>query len=496
MCVTHVCRAWRETALAAATLWCYIRLNSLTTLDRVSIWLERSQQTPLDVFFDYHFKYHRSDQTRELTGAILRQMYRIRELEMYVADEDVFKDIGTLDYPLERLSVQPTSSGEGQMQLTLLPDIDTTFPHLTVLSLKYFDLDLDSIRLPTGLTDLTLWEDSSLSTAESSVEEMLKLLANLPLLEALRCGEWYLSEDTPSTPLPVVHLPRLRTLFLAQNLRPTIDLIAQLSVPEGLHFDISIRVTRESIPHAANPTIIAPFAEWVKRVKQPWCTASFKLELEGFPDEDVPDDSDGDLIAGTFALRLGMDIPSVVSLDTAKSSQIVLELASESRTFWQDDFSDVFFSAFDYFNVNTMVIYTGDMDQTLPRTFSKLHDVETLWLLASGWRGSGTGTGYEETLDQPENAAPGHETSLIFPGLKTLCLDGYDDSLGFGEIIEIQDVLRRRAHAGSRLEKVVLGQNFIRPGRAILPWHFSDMPDGIAIVQATREELDEVRSDE
>ncbi|KAI0825883.1 hypothetical protein BC629DRAFT_1451320 [Irpex lacteus] len=492
LCIIYVCRAWREIAFGVGTLWSHIRLHCSTPVNIVSTWLKLSQRAPLTILFDQSsFAWGWSEGAPRLIKVALRHLYRIRELEIYVPDEGPFKAIRKSAYPtLEKLSVGVVKGGEAEF--TPLPVLDVTFPNLKLLSLQNLDLDLGSGRFPAGLTALTLWRTfDSRATTTASVTEVLKLLATLPLLEAFRCDGGILSNDTSSNLLPFVHLPRLHTIYLVEDIRPTIDLVTHLSVPRGLQLDITLQITREFRRHAANPTVTAPFIEWVKRVQRPWRTVSFSLESQDWDPDDFSTDPSR-CPDSTFALRVDTDFPAALDREATRPSQIAVNLAPKSRHFWHDGFADAFFSGFDYSHVDTMAINMSEIFHSLPRTFRNLSNVKTLWLKHVDY-----GDGHNSYCATPSRIGPdfmilfdqnfssGHENSLLFPRLKTLCFDGCADDVG--DITGIQHVLSKRADEGSRLEKIVFIRKEIyarekKRSKTPVPTIPLYMPDDVAVV--------------
>ncbi|KAI0088146.1 hypothetical protein BDY19DRAFT_907107 [Irpex rosettiformis] len=478
--ITHVCRAWRETALSAAALWSYIRLTPSTALDRVAAWLERSQRTPLTVISLFSLNVRRNPQENDINELIMRQLDRIRELEMYLPDATAIQSVDAMsNYPqLRSFACYLMLDAPHDTEFPLLPYFDTMFPNLTSLAVRNFRINIGAGQFPANLTSLILFEGNPATYATAG--QVLDILRRLPLLEEFTIGKGKLLDEgvlsLASVSLSTVNLPHLRHLSIAEHIRPFIHLITHLAVPKGLHFHMNIQVTPDSMPIIASTAATSVIANWIKQVNLPWHTACF--QLEAFSDED--DEGSGASDSLMFTASSVGDATALFGSHRQDLSSLTLEEAEPAMDgFWDDGYMDMLFHAFDYSSVKTLVVNADEGRPNISMTFSKFEQVETLYVVGNSMSCATDCLGF---FDQRHT-----QEKLVFPRLKTLYLcDLYFEDYGSGESDQfyIREMLVDRARKGARLERLVIGEC-----REVELEDFSELGNSIAVAWATEEEL-------
>lgn len=283
--VTHTCYAWRDIALSSATLWNRIRITNSTSTSRVVTWLERSQQVPLTIIaLPLSIPQQDTPHRRQaIYRSIFQHFSRIQELEILLPEEQLY----ALDWPeapadqLKELSIFESGVSLDQEPSPTdwhVPSRITEFSQLTSLSTRSVSLRLNAWRFPTSLIHLNLWDSASLTP--TTLDRMLNILSELPLLESLGIGRALLGTDTfPVSADKTVALPYLRQLSISEHLLLCSELIAHLTVPQGTKHRFNIILTEHSITthlSAAASSIMA----WSRRVMEPAHHVSFRFESE------------------------------------------------------------------------------------------------------------------------------------------------------------------------------------------------------------------------
>ncbi|OCH89389.1 hypothetical protein OBBRIDRAFT_794342 [Obba rivulosa] len=239
--VTHVCRHWRNTALASPILWSSARVSGHLPGDVpfVRLCLQRAQNTPVDVLIEV------KGTAAVISGIMVlvrEHAGHIRRLKLQV--EPVTEQLFQLDFSLpalEALELYATRD-EGDIRVYPMQHFTPTpshFPCLRQLALEnvYVPWEWDpSILTPlTSLQLLNYWYGPGDGPSKSQLLGMLSTLSNLKTLTLVDSGWLLEGEDdvlvVPSQPSPIIHLPALRHLTLSHLPVYVMALITHLAAP-------------------------------------------------------------------------------------------------------------------------------------------------------------------------------------------------------------------------------------------------------------------------
>ncbi|CAL1698645.1 unnamed protein product [Somion occarium] len=213
--VTHVCRYWRDLALACPQLWTLIFARD--RLECISAVLERSGDMPLDV--------HHSDSDKSCLHATLEALHRIRTLIVHLTDNQYTEFMHILPRPaplLRRLSINTymiqTDPPRAEHVLSFLNDV----PALQDLSTNLYFNEFRHL-LPPSLTRLEI------PIAPGFMSQVLECLFSLPLLNdlLLRMGDSF-DATYNGRPVSLSHLRRLEISGSSVNL---VHILSHLEFP-------------------------------------------------------------------------------------------------------------------------------------------------------------------------------------------------------------------------------------------------------------------------
>ncbi|EJD46789.1 hypothetical protein AURDEDRAFT_164242 [Auricularia subglabra TFB-10046 SS5] len=227
---SHVCRAWRSTALSCPSLWSTVDFepSRFTDPEAVDLILERSGQTLLDLCFVW------ANDNEELLGPILKHhMHRIRHLTWTAGPSEFFLQPAPM---LESLTCD---------QLSPIPEnlFGGCRGRLRTMAVYSLLLPEQCLALST-LTSLS----ADIAGDEEDAQSLARLFSLCPLLEHLELGEMteahypVLSAGSPTC---------LRALILRSESNDRCDLTryVRLWAPANPHLSkISLSVDRECIP--------------------------------------------------------------------------------------------------------------------------------------------------------------------------------------------------------------------------------------------------------
>ncbi|KAF5336984.1 hypothetical protein D9611_003117 [Ephemerocybe angulata] len=238
--VSHVCKRWRDTAIADPILWSDIgAIHPRFT----PIMLARSKSAPLVVKLkvDEDLRI-----TNKLLGEILERSERLRSLDIFARESEIDFQSVLSKCPgrapiLERLILHAGGWGGG---------LPASFLQGGAPSLRY--LKVVGCTLPwkamekwmTGLTVLNLHNEghafNNRVPSTANLQQVLRHLPNLKVLELLHFlprSPW--PEVIPSGP-PVVSLPRLLSLKLYDSTAAIRDFFYTAAVPPNAVIDITL----------------------------------------------------------------------------------------------------------------------------------------------------------------------------------------------------------------------------------------------------------------
>ncbi|KAF5333542.1 hypothetical protein D9611_002725 [Ephemerocybe angulata] len=236
--VTHVCRHWREVALACIPLWTNLSTGFLKSTNIAEVLFQRSRAAPIEL---NNFTW--DPEHPDLLQRIVSQPSRLRSLCL-----ESYKD-GYVNRPtrfkFKSLFANYTDAAPILERLILkayardfVPQgfLSGGAPSLTHLTLFDTKLAWGDLPLAAGLTHLHLEDgDNGRFLQRPTFQEFTDALKQLPSLQYLILMG-YLPLDTPhslprSPPSPPVHLPLLQVLKLADFSDKIADVLGVVRVP-------------------------------------------------------------------------------------------------------------------------------------------------------------------------------------------------------------------------------------------------------------------------
>jgi hypothetical protein len=234
ICVTHVCRRWRETALNFPRFWSHINFSMLApaALDEI---LARAKMAPLHV----EFTTWKQGQVDAFQSKLDAHISHTRHLNIYGPLQRVLEKLVSSAPTLESLSLSH-KCGLSMQAIIPVNLFNYTTPSLTSLELKDCDISWKS-PLFKGLQTLEIRRSSA--EAGPKLEDWLDALNEMPQLETLILQ--YASPSAPvaasliSEPSRTVTLPSLITFHISVSAKDCALALAHLVMPAvtSLHVD-------------------------------------------------------------------------------------------------------------------------------------------------------------------------------------------------------------------------------------------------------------------
>ncbi|KZW04234.1 hypothetical protein EXIGLDRAFT_20667 [Exidia glandulosa HHB12029] len=222
---SHVCRAWRETALSSSQLWTCLRLSRrcLPQHDLAEL-LSRSRTASIDVelLVPRVSRIANWDDCTTVVSAISTHLHRMRSLRL-VCDEDTDWSalVTALAEPAPKLETISILSARGATGVLSSRFLGGTAPLLRTVELGHVRLPEGPATIP-GLSTVTRMSYTQDIMSTSDLEH---LLAVLPSVEVLRLSTALQSRRRTPLFYPLKHAPRLRSLGLALTSFDTEDLV-------------------------------------------------------------------------------------------------------------------------------------------------------------------------------------------------------------------------------------------------------------------------------
>ncbi|KAK7690147.1 hypothetical protein QCA50_006796 [Cerrena zonata] len=226
--ISHVCRLWRDIAYDCPPIWQYLFLDDRSTRKlsqfQIDFWLSRSRSLPLDV----HFHISDYDKLLPLIIPLFRTMYRWRRCVFSGKVQDTIEFSGYLRQGvrahLQELQIvllneseitSPDSEGRSYPpSIRRVPCTTHPFSHHLIFRCSVLKLPSSSTLTTFQVTKVVLSE----GTAEGIIDttQMLEFLSFCPQVEYF---QYYGAPRDPAyphpdVPPPMVHLPKLQTLFI------------------------------------------------------------------------------------------------------------------------------------------------------------------------------------------------------------------------------------------------------------------------------------------
>jgi hypothetical protein len=249
--ISHVCRAWRDSALQCPLLWTDILFRPP---EWTPIMLERSRTAPLRVRIIVEHQNLADDAFVSSVRLALSHIHHIRYLCIVLLDR--FRDLGDL--------LSPLLTGSPDILKELILSSHSTFPnyiypsmenapHLRHLKLDSCHINWQRVSSVGNLTSLILHDIPIAS--RPSVEDILSVLQTMTKLEKLSLIQ-AISELPPSIrtlppdDIPPIRLQHLFDLYLTGFVLDCANLMRHLVMPRCKHLTVNA-VTRWHIPEVA-----------------------------------------------------------------------------------------------------------------------------------------------------------------------------------------------------------------------------------------------------
>ncbi|KAJ8514995.1 hypothetical protein ONZ45_g7528 [Pleurotus djamor] len=231
LCVTAVCRHWRQVALDTPLLWSFIDFRSdETSLDCATQFLERSKSAPLSLVASFSPTSNTIDRLKNLLTDTMATR-DIRELAVHPCGTKG-KTLGTF------MECRPATFPPYLLSLTLegtSADTNTSTNYLWNELPALQSLNLLHMPLPAVIPYLPKLRSLKITNANFTPLRALQILQEIPLLEAVHLDQLIQPSWTGS--VPHVHLPQLRTLDLKG------DSFENSRILKYLHFEATTSVS-------------------------------------------------------------------------------------------------------------------------------------------------------------------------------------------------------------------------------------------------------------
>ena len=234
ICVSHVSRQWRETALNYPRLWSHINLSKRAPAAIAEI-LSRAKMAPLNLEVDLtRWKRERIDAFERQLDAHMSHTRHLRISGPLPPFEQLVSSAPTL----ESLSLSH-KSGSSDQAVIPINLFNCTAPSLTSLELVYCNISWKSPLL-TGLQTLKIFCLSE--EARPKLEDWLDALSEMPKLATLSLH--FASPVAPlasliSESLRTITLPSLTKFYIAASAKDCALALAHLMMPALISLDVA-----------------------------------------------------------------------------------------------------------------------------------------------------------------------------------------------------------------------------------------------------------------
>ncbi|KAI9056900.1 hypothetical protein FKP32DRAFT_1598784 [Trametes sanguinea] len=270
--ITHICQHWREVAFNAAKLWSVFYINKV---EMTKAFLERSRLHPLTLYLS-----EPRDPVGRIAKLVAPHVERLRVLRVCSSEDRTI--VRLLDRfiseapQLEELAIEKDFRHR-VITIHRLP-IFTSLPRLfggslpcnSLRTLKLRNVSLlTSFSAPSVLVNFEMHQ-CSMPDGRFSVRTLLEFLQNCPLLERVCIASMSVPGAEVPPGLPIVNLPRLRTLNVISAPDDILRILSGLSIPRTAHVHLETLYTQ---PGAGGYDFIPtdqtqlPFFAGVKRLE-------------------------------------------------------------------------------------------------------------------------------------------------------------------------------------------------------------------------------------
>ncbi|KAI0727682.1 hypothetical protein C8Q72DRAFT_434197 [Fomitopsis betulina] len=293
ICVTHVCRHWRETALQCTSLWSRIDVPSHP--QRIAEFLVRSKDFPLSMTLSFRPLRQLGTQQLEASKAAvllaLSALHRVQTLTVDASEkptDEVLEHLGGCAPLLKSLTI--TGASDSSRITKFSASISSMLSHpesrrLRTLETAFCCVPWTNISCGS-LTHLVIHGDMQVDPGESSISSFFKALSRMSRLEELELTRVFFRrsmkktwwdgsiEVIPTLPDPIAlpYLRRLRT-----NGEPacsTTTLLNNLLTPSLSHLSVTVV---QSMLEEERVLLFAAMAQKAATLGQPG-TVSFSRE--------------------------------------------------------------------------------------------------------------------------------------------------------------------------------------------------------------------------
>ncbi|KAF7797574.1 hypothetical protein EIP86_008774 [Pleurotus ostreatoroseus] len=462
---THVCHHWRTVAHAAPILWNHVCIRPETSEEALKAWLACSGTATVNVTIESRYDAQSmlgddgfSDAVLE---CILPEMSRVETMQLLVSR----KTLLALNWPipaplLTRLilsTMDHTASASTDGLLSL--ELRDSLPRLKTFTVSRFGFDFKHCVLPPTLTYLELSNPNP--SANHTLNDILKALKHLPLIESLVLEDILPPRSVLDDPQDSVSFPSLKVLGISGPLHEQLALLNRIELGPSVRLRLHL-VVHESFT-AVESLFTSSFSRYLDQIPP---LRAVLLYIQGDPSF-----SSNEHVGSCEFTFVAWDDPQVFD-ELARMGRLygdedaridITFSVPEPTTEWlpllsYNSFSplDNLFSRFPLSHVQSLTVdcLSGPM-LTAPLLWRRMNALQTLCLFG----GRDIGEGLLGTLQRIDLAQGIEQRTIIFPKLQTLFLSRVPcgDALDlFREVLgERQQLQEEEAPSSARL-KVVL----------------------------------------
>ncbi|KAK7691968.1 hypothetical protein QCA50_005373 [Cerrena zonata] len=235
--ISHVCRYWRDVALATPTIWSHIPLIRLECVEEM---LRRSKQAPLTVYV--HSTTSLNESSSPMLKSIAKQSHRIRNIDTSLPSE-FFTQL-TSYAPTTPLDLQSVVASYKRLlgPPSSLPLEWIKNANLKHLSLKDFPVENINLLLMPSLTSLSLWLSKHECVPGDDLLEALQHMHSLRSLTLHNVVQDILTLPPYPNKRDLIRMPRLQSIATTSytNGLAELSLLSAIDIPPHVDFSFVI----------------------------------------------------------------------------------------------------------------------------------------------------------------------------------------------------------------------------------------------------------------